>query len=191
MPEKTIDPQPVIFKHLMVDIETMGNQSYSSIVSIAAVEFNIETAATGKEFYRIVSLQSCLDLGLIVNADTIMWWMQQSDEARLEFVKDEIVSIQQALTEFSKFCHVFYQVWANSPRFDLGIIQNAYNKAGIPIPWDFRKERCLRTLSNIKPSIRGNVKKQGISHNALFDCYNQIQYCCSIWNSLHYNNLEK
>ena len=29
------------FQHLMLDIETMGNESFSSIVSIGAVEFDI------------------------------------------------------------------------------------------------------------------------------------------------------
>ena len=44
------------FGHLMVDIETMGNQSNSAIVSIGAVEFNMATGETGKEFYTNVSL---------------------------------------------------------------------------------------------------------------------------------------
>lgn len=37
------------FHHLMLDIETMGNESFSSIVSIGALEFNIETGELGKE----------------------------------------------------------------------------------------------------------------------------------------------
>ena len=32
-----------VFGHLMLDIETMGNESFSSIVSIGALEFDIET----------------------------------------------------------------------------------------------------------------------------------------------------
>ncbi len=51
------------FKHLMLDIETMGNESYSAITSIGAVEFDIETGETGDEFYVVVGLQSCLDAG--------------------------------------------------------------------------------------------------------------------------------
>ncbi len=51
-----------VFGHLMLDIETMGNESFSSIVSIGALEFNIETGKTGKEFYVNVDLQSCMDL---------------------------------------------------------------------------------------------------------------------------------
>jgi hypothetical protein len=56
-----------VFGHLMLDIETMGNESFSSIVSIGALEFDIETGKTGREFYVNVDLQSCMDLGLIVD----------------------------------------------------------------------------------------------------------------------------
>lgn len=170
-------------EHLMIDIETMANESFSSIISLAAVEFDINTGETGKEFYLNISLQSCIGLGLIVNADTIMWWMNQSDQARKSLTGDS-VSIQKALLSFSAFCNKHYQVWGNSARFDLGILQNAYNKAGLPIPWDFRKERCVRTLVSLKPEIKANHKYSGIGHNALADCYNQIAYCHKTWISI-------
>lgn len=51
-------------KHIMLDIETMGNQSYSSILSIGAVKFDLNTGETGDEFYTTIDLKSCLDLGL-------------------------------------------------------------------------------------------------------------------------------
>lgn len=171
------------FEHLMIDIETMANESFSSIISLAAVEFDINTGATGKEFYENISLQSCLDLGLIVNADTIMWWMKQSDEAR-KILTSGTISITDALTSFSAFCNQDYQVWGNSARFDLGILQNAYNKANMPICWDFRKERCVRTLVSLEPEVRKQYTFSGTAHNALADCHNQIQYCYLTWDYL-------
>jgi hypothetical protein len=169
------------FQHLMLDIETMGNESFSSILSIGAVEFDIETGKTGKEFYVNVDLQSCMDLGLIVNASTIMWWMQQNEQARKDLVKKNALSIQKALLEFLEFCNKDYEIWGNSARFDCGILQNAYNKAGIPIPWDFRKERCVRTLVSFAPEIKYNYNSIGTAHNAIDDCKFQIGYCSEIW----------
>lgn len=173
------------YKHLMVDIETMGNESFSSIVSIGAVEFDIETGDTGKEFLININLQSCLDLGLIVNGSTIMWWMEQNEQAREGLTQSYSVSIKEALEQFTQFCTKEYQVWGNSARFDLGILQNAYNKAGIPIPWDFRKERCVRTLVSFKPEIKENFFFKGIKHNPIDDCYFQIGYCSEIWKALN------
>lgn len=172
-------------EHLMIDIETMANESFSAIISLAAVEFDINTGQTGKEFYINISLQSCIDLGLIVNADTIMWWMKQSDEARKSLTGDS-VSINEALLSFSGFCNKDYQVWGNSARFDLGILQNAYNKAKLPICWDFRKERCVRTLVSFRPETKAYYKYIGTAHNALADCYNQIAYCSLIWSEMNH-----
>lgn len=172
----------------MVDIETMGNQSYSSIISIGAVEFDIDTGETGRSIHINVDLQSCMDHGLIVNASTIMWWLQQNEQARNNFVnKDVIYSLPAALTRFAEFCNVEQEVWGNSARFDLGILQNAYNKVGKPIPWDFRKERCVRTLLSFKPEVKDKYNDFGVEHDAIDDCMRQIKYCVEIWNNLKNN----
>jgi hypothetical protein len=172
------------YNHLMLDIETMGNDSFSSIISIGAIEFDIDTGKTGESFYTNVNLQSCLDLGLTVNASTIMWWMMQNEQARKDIADDKSMSIHEALIEFSKFCNKDYEVWGNSARFDCGILQNAYQKMSLPIPWDFRKERCVRTLVSFNPDIKKNFKMEGTSHNALSDCIFQVGYCSAIWNSI-------
>lgn len=173
-----------VFSHLMLDIETMGTESFSSILSIGALEFDIETGKTGKEFYVNVDLQSCMDLELTVDASTIMWWLNQNEQARKDLTERTSVPIRQALLEFANFCNKDYYIWGNSPRFDCGILQNAYDKAGIPIPWDFRKERCVRTLVSFNPEIKNNYQFVGAAHNALSDCYNQVGYCSAIWSSL-------
>lgn len=180
--------QELSFKHLMLDIETMGNESYSSIISIGALEFDIETGKTGREFYVNVDLQSCMDLGLIVNASTIMWWLGQNEQARKDLTTREALPIKEALIKFSEFCPQDIQIWGNSARFDCGILQNAYNKALIPIPWKFWNERCLRTLVSFNPKIKANYPPATTAHNALSDCYYQVGYCCQIWRSLSNTN---
>lgn len=172
------------FLDLMLDIETMGNESYSCIISMGAVEFDINTGETGKYFYTPIDLQSCLDLGLIINASTVMWWLQQNEQARKDIVDRKAIPIKEALDEFAKFCNGNYAIWGNSARFDCGILQNAYNKANLPIPWDYRKERCVRTLVSFNPEIKRNYVSKGTAHNALTDCYYQIGYCCEIWKTL-------
>lgn len=169
----------------MLDLETMGNESFSSIISIGAVEFDIENGKTGKEFYTNVDLQSCIDLGLIMNASTVMWWMQQNEKARKDLTERTSLPIIEALKDFANFCNKDYQIWGNSARFDCGILQNAYNKAGISIPWDFRKERCVRTLVSFAPEIKNQIEFKGIRHNSIDDCKYQIEYCSIIWNKLN------
>lgn len=181
-------PQVSKMDHVMVDIETMGNESYSAIVSIGAVQFDINTGKTGDTFYETVDLQSSVDAGLIINASTVMWWMKQNERARLELVNSPSDNLANVLTKFGTWCPSTSQYWGNSARFDLGILQNAYNKIGKSIPWDFRKERCVRTLVSFAPEVYAAHNYEGTSHNALDDCYNQIAYCSKIWNTLKYRS---
>lgn len=172
------------FKHIMVDLETMGNKSNSCIVSIGALEFDLDTGETGREFYYNIHLESCLDCGLTVDAHTVMWWLQQSDQARTDLLKTPIVSLNEALISFNKFCNEDSIMWGNSARFDLGILQDAYNKLGIYKHWNYHNERDVRTLVSFAPEIKKDYPRSATAHNALSDCYHQAGYCSEIWISL-------
>ena len=185
-----MEKQDIKFNHLMIDIETMGNKSYSSILSIGALEFDLETGKTGESFVINIDLQSCLDIGLVINADTLMWWLNQSEDSRLQLINSKKYHISEALLKFSEFCSKNkYQVWGNSNRFDLGLLQNAYNILNLPLPWDFRLERDVRTLVSLYPNVKANFKYKGISHDALQDCYNQVEYCYKTLKMINSNYL--
>jgi len=177
------------FKHLMVDIETMGNQSYSAIVSIGALQFDIDTGETGEAFHLKVDLQSSVDRGLKINPSTVEWWMKQSDSARHTLFSGVGVDLDIALRSFRDFVNNSggqdVQIWGNSARFDMGLLQNAFETIKEPIPWDFRKERCVRTLTSFADQIRKDYKFEGIQHDALHDCFYQVGYVSKIWQALN------
>ena len=173
------------FKNLMIDIETMGTTYNSSILSIAAIEFDINTGNTGKEFYTNVCLQSCMDLGLSMDASTVLWWMNQEDSARKKLIEEPGLSIIEALKSFNGFIKKDYKIWANSPTFDCEILKNAFRKSLLPIPWKFYNERDVRTLVSIYPEIKKTCIFKGTAHNALDDCKHQIEYCTLIWKKIH------
>jgi len=177
-------------RHLMVDIETMGTNPGCALLSIGAVEFDIETGATGREFYAPISLQSNSIIGLEYDADTILWWMNQSDDARkLIFSIDDKITVNEALINFRFFLNTIeYSLWGNSVRFDLGILAEAYNRAHIKIPWNTKKEMDVRTLVAFNPELKQNQKFEGILHNPIDDCKHQIKYCTEIWKSLTHKN---
>src|ERR1700752_755293 len=87
-------------KHVLLDIETMGNTSRSAITSIGAVQFDLNTGEIGEKVYTRVDLQSCLDVGLTMNADTVMWWMKQTDAARMEIAQKNAPLLSAALLQF-------------------------------------------------------------------------------------------
>jgi hypothetical protein len=180
--------------HLMLDLETMGNRCGCAIVSIGAVEFDIETGETGREFYERIDLQSCLDRGLFVNASTVYWWIQQNEEARKEICKEgidistAIAKLGTLMFEIGNFGEKNFQLWGNGASFDISILESAIYACGYPqIPWDFRKERDVRTILSINPARKDKIPFTETRHNPINDCKHQIAYICSIWkNDIRY-----
>lgn len=177
------------FEHVMIDIETMGKGSFSAIVSIAAVRFDFRTGKSSESIEMSVSLQSCLDAGLKVDASTVVWWMEQNDEARRALLSNSQISISTALDALNAFITDKDKVWGNSARFDLGLLENAYNMLKKPIPWKYYNERDVRTLVAFAPNVKKEYPRAGIAHNALDDCKHQIGYCCEIYKRLNTNAL--
>lgn len=68
--------------HLMIDLETMGNGPYAPVISIGAVFFDLKTGETGGDFSVNVSLESSMRYRARPDASTILWWMEQGEDAR-------------------------------------------------------------------------------------------------------------
>lgn len=162
--------------HIMVDLETMGTNSNSAIVSIGACKFT--QFGISDQFYSKISLKSCADLKMHIDADTIIWWLKQSDEARKELVegKDHIL---QALIEFSNWIGEIDGIWGNGASFDNVILSNAFGAVNLPTPWKFWQDRCYRT---VKSFSQVEMKRIGTHHNALSDAISQAEHLIAIWN---------
>jgi hypothetical protein len=172
------------FEHLMVDLETLGTAVDSVILSIAAVEFCLETGETGRVFYREIDLDSSLGWGFKINADTLKWWINQGEEAKKVFGDTGKVEAFTAVASFRDFSakHKFF--WGNSARFDLGILSWAVERMTVDVWWDFRNERDVRTLVGLKPEIKEAHQYLGVKHNAVDDCLNQVKYCSDTWKAI-------
>lgn len=170
-------------KNIMVDLETLGNNSQSVILSIGAVEF--DETGLGSTFYVAVDPQSCVDAGLKMDVSTIMWWMQQSDEARAAFNRSK-TNLKQALLDFSVYVHncagTDAEVWGNGATFDNVILDNAYRAMGYAKPWQFWNDRCYRTLKNLYPQVP--YVKPNVAHNALEDAIAQARHASQILREL-------
>ena len=187
MENTTPNPEPF---NTMIDIETLGRRPFCPVLSIGACVFRTDvdpdTVAPAEliadVFYQGIDLQSCLDLGLKLDADTLAWWMQQSPAAlKAAFEDPNRVSLPMALDAFTTWVNSRpLIVWGNSARFDLGIIEAAYTACGKSSPWEFRNERCYRTMKSI-PEARGiECPKYGVHHNALDDAISQSLHLAAI-----------
>lgn len=158
----------------MVDLETMSTNPTAAIISIAAVEFDIKTGETGRQFYRNVSLKSSMQNGLTIDGDTIEWWLKQSKEA-ISVLFDNQVGLIQALINFNEFYAGYERVWANPCSFDFPILENAYRSNGSESPFSYKLRRDLKTFMDLTGTSSKDIPFKGVEHNALDDCLHQIK----------------
>ncbi len=157
--------------NVMVDLETMGSSPGCAIVSIGAVEFDPASGALGKEFYAVTSLKSSLAIGLTVSADTIMWWLNQSREARAAIALNP-THICDAMVSFGLYLNPEAKLWSHGASFDLPVLKAAYDICNFSVPWKFRNERDTRTVFDVTDS-KMISQEGGTAHHALADAKNQ------------------
>ena len=71
----------------MIDIETLGRTSNAVIVQIAAVAFDPMTGETDGEFCINLDPVDCQKNGLTIDAETVLFWLKQSNEAKTKVFK--------------------------------------------------------------------------------------------------------
>lgn len=168
--------------HIMLDLETMGTSLNAPILSIGAVAFS-HKGIDGR-FYAANTLKSAVDLGGVIDPDTVMWWLGQSDAARGSLARGR-ESLMTSMHLFSMWCSAYdiEGVWGNGSDFDNAILTEAYKRADRIRPWEYHKNRCFRTLN----AIAGegiSTPDVGTSHNALDDAEWQANRLIQIWEKL-------
>lgn len=176
----------------MIDIETLGTKPGCVILSIGAVAFDpLQKYDEGFKysdynvFYCNLTIFDQLLSGLTIEQGTVDWWKIQSPEAVGALTDPDPISlysgIGRLISWFDSLGGDRGKVWANSPDFDLAIIEKAseiinFNR----IPWSFRDKADLRTIKHIaqlklKPGDEiAYPVRHGTHHNALDDCFHQI-----------------
>lgn len=161
----------------MVDLETWGKRPGSIIVAIGAVKFGDGQILA--EFYERVDPESCERLGMRMDVDTIRFWMKQSDEARLEIIQPG-AGLPEVLARFTTWLgDPEVEIWGNGATFDNVMLSEAYQHAGLPVPWKYKNDRCYRTVSNLHPD-RPFTRGIGIHHNALDDARTQAMHLMTL-----------
>lgn len=171
--------------HCMVDIESLGKNPGCVILSIGACLFDPinGTVLSGDDntFYTTISIMSCVKLGLVIDPDTLLWWLRQSQEARDAAFKGE-EEILGVLHRFANFCRRASYIWCHGATFDVPILSWAYRRAAIKEPWEFWDVRDTRTIFHLSGVTI--PRTQGTHHHALNDAQNQAVAVCEAYRKL-------
>ena len=152
---------------IMVDIETLGLDRHTAIISLGAVRF--DAGRLGETFYRKINVESNRGRGRSIDQGTWDWWLddQDADEDWLRSGDD----LGDVLPEFAAWYGNADEVWANSPSFDCEALEDAFGQLDYTEPWEFYEERDFRTLKSLP--IAPDIEMEGEEHHALDDAKHQ------------------
>lgn len=168
--------------NLMIDLETLGTNVGSIIVSLGAVWFDGKERL-GTEFYKVFDLADQAKYGRTINPDTVKWWMNQTEVARKVFqvapTKTSVV-----LADFVSFLGEgtkYAKVWGNGADFDCVLLGSLYETYGVQKPWSYSNNRCFRTLKHLGNGLNvPEPAREGTHHNALDDARHQAMWANKI-----------
>ena len=96
-------------------------------------------------------------------------------------------ALYDAIKELAEWLLKDCKVWGDGATFDISILEDAYLKYGIEIPWKSWNVRDCCTVPDMYKTKRGvfnkTVNRKGV-HNALEDAKFQAQYITMVCNRL-------
>lgn len=170
-------------EHICFDLETLGNGPTAPIIQIGAVKFNLEKGIYDK-FSINIDYPNGIPNCYAVDHSTIMWWFQQSSEARDSFKEFPKETLTIALAEFNNWIGVSenYLYWSMST-FDVPILTHAFKSQFVPaLP--YRNFRDFRTIVDIFDIPKPDTKL--ISHVGVDDAEFEALQIISALN-IHFN----
>jgi exodeoxyribonuclease VIII len=177
----------------MVDLETMSTNSHASIVSIGAVKFDPHgkvgvlgdpSNSEYKPFFCTVDLVSCIDAGMHVSGQTVMWWLEQEKAAQTSLKGEPHWPIEKALGEFwIWFGGTSVPTWGNGADFDCVVLNNAYERLHGAAPFTYHHRRCFRTMKALFPDV--TYVKPVLAHHALSDAEAQAVHLQKLFNFIN------
>jgi len=174
--------------HVMIDIETMSTAPNAAILAIGAVTFTVDggvDATTAREW--LVDLGDSVAHGGQLDADTVLWWTQQSERARRGLVATRQLREHAALEGLAWMLSCLPgkpSIWANGTDFDLTILRSALHRHGMRDLWAFWQQRDLRTLRKLMTHVPAPARAEDDKHGALRDAVHQAEHAVLLLRAL-------
>jgi len=159
---------------VMIDMETLGTDPDSVILTIGAVRFDPKGDGVVERLELRPTIEDQTEQhNRTINPDTLRWWGEQSEEAIDEAMGDrDRISFKDTMDKLYKFCWNRRAVWSNGAGFDIVVAENAFRQLDMRIPWPFYTIRDTRTIYDMcNVSLKDGAHRT--SHKAVEDAEHQ------------------
>jgi len=167
----------------MLDLETLGTDSNSVVVSISAVIFDMQTGKIGNTFEIGLDTYAQEKNGGITDEETLAWWAKQNQAAKDELARLIKVPVDEALSEFNIFIKKNFtapskiKLWGNGATFDNVILRNLYKRHNVNFVVPYYADKDVRTFTYLEKVNTRAYEFVGVKHRGIDDCKHQIKYC--------------
>lgn len=166
--------------HVSVDLETRDLRASSAVVSVGLAAFTVAGGLVGTTYMVLDSEQQIKD-GRTKCQSVDEWWQRQDPKVK-EAMNDPLMVLPKIglgfITQFfARFQNNTYRiagVWGYGSDFDNAILLDMFAHYNMPPPWEFKVNRCGRTLVNLAGVAA--PPPHGRKHNALDDAIFQAQW---------------
>ncbi len=193
---------------MVVNIQTLGRESNSLIMSIGATLFDRHDRDgkgidwqpnSERDFYSPVSFIDSQTIMMSTQPTTMAFWRARPIWPKMsgEATKSNI-KVKEALTAFKEFMSVHRpaRVWANSPTFHIAGLQSAMARVGLK--WaeaaeDYQRERDYRTLMDMafpdpaerpqRPGDRDWMAEQADANGRSYYDPKLLKYFHALWDA--------
>lgn len=164
--------------HLMLDIETLGTKPGCVITQIACIPFTEDGPGPESTWFRANIDITTYGHNFHIDAATLKWAIEKG----VPILRDNQIDAALALLDLANFIarrvkdDNRVKIWANSPTFDCEILEAAWRRFDIQVPWHYW--HCLDYRTEMWRDPR---RAEPAAHDATQDCLDQIARLVAKW----------
>lgn len=162
---------------MMVDIETLSTRVTARVLQVAVVVFDSRRVIDERMWLMDPQRQHTRH----VDISTLSFWLRENPSRLQSLIDQGDTSIDDLHSDLLAMRDKYKPEgwWANSPSFDLVILEDLFKSARLVSPWSFRQAFDVRTLSYLtgRKLIKAEAAKQ---HDALNDALAQARWVINV-----------
>lgn len=173
-------------KDVMIDFETFGTGPDKCLCQVGAVYFDRLTGELGTEFKESIDAASHVREGAKMDADTVYWWLRQSDAARASISQDGARDVVSVMNDLNTFLAGAERIWSHAT-FDFVTLMDTLRQLRIKPSFSYKAGLDLRTLVYLAGINVSSFPREGVHHDGLADAKHQVKYCVAALNAVKAN----